>query len=210
MWNRWVLWYLKNDRTKAWEDCLKEVATFDTVEDFWALYNHIQLASGLGWGSDYYLFKEGIKPMWEDPANVEGGRWLVQVPILYPSSSPPLPSPFPSPSGRRRGLQVERQRRNEVLDQYWLELIMAMIGEQFEDLGEEICGAVVNIRNKGDKVSLPSPSLPFPSISHFLPSFPGEPLDAELGARPGPEQEDRVSRLGGTESVAGVVDLLWL
>ena len=49
---------LQADRNKEWEDCLKQVALFDTVEDFWALYNHIQTASGLNWGSDYYLFKE--------------------------------------------------------------------------------------------------------------------------------------------------------
>ncbi|KHJ96146.1 eukaryotic initiation factor 4E [Oesophagostomum dentatum] len=41
------------------------------------------------------------------------------------------------------------------VDHYWLELLMAIIGEQFEDLGETyICGAVVNVRQKGDKVSL--------------------------------------------------------
>ena len=36
------------------------------VEDFWALYNHIELASRLQAGCDYSLFKEGVKPMWED------------------------------------------------------------------------------------------------------------------------------------------------
>ncbi|VDM55958.1 unnamed protein product [Angiostrongylus costaricensis] len=144
--SRWALWYLKADRNKEWEDCLKMVSLFDTVEDFWALYNHIQTASGLNWGSDYYLFKEacfskfnqrtcpftmlnlqGIKPMWEDDSNVKGGRWLVVV---------------------------DKQRRTQLLDYYWLELLMAIVGEQFEDLGEYICGAVVNVRQKGDKVSL--------------------------------------------------------
>jgi len=124
---RWVLWYCKQDRSKDWEDCLKEVASFDTVEDFWALYNHIQLASGLSWGSDYYLFKEGIRPMWEDPHNIEGGRWLIVV---------------------------DRNRRADLLDHYWLELLMAVIGEQFDDHGEQVCGLVINIRQKGDKVSL--------------------------------------------------------
>lgn len=33
---RWALWYLKGDRSKDWEDCLKRVSVFDTVEDFWA------------------------------------------------------------------------------------------------------------------------------------------------------------------------------
>lgn len=123
----WVLWYCKSDKGKNWEDCLKEVATFDTVEDFWALYNHIQLASGLPHASDYYLFKKGIMPMWEDPHNREGGRWLIQI---------------------------DRVVRNDFLDVYWLELLMAMVGEQFDDGSDYICGAVVNIRGKGDKISL--------------------------------------------------------
>ncbi|GMT12241.1 hypothetical protein PFISCL1PPCAC_3538, partial [Pristionchus fissidentatus] len=126
---RWALWYLKADRNKEWEDCLKMVSVFDTVEDFWALYNHIQTASGLNMGSDYYMFKEGIKPMWEDGANVKGGRWLVIV-------------------------DKQSSRRNQLLDHYWLELLMAIVGEQFEGFGEFICGAVVNVRQKGDKVSL--------------------------------------------------------
>ncbi|VDN25904.1 unnamed protein product [Gongylonema pulchrum] len=122
---RWALWYLKADRSKDWEDCLKQVAVFGSVESFWSLYNHIQSASGLNWGSDYYLFKDGIKPMWEDENNVRGGRWLVVV---------------------------DKQKRAQLLDHYWLELLMAIIGEQFEDHGEFICGAVVNVRQKGDKV----------------------------------------------------------
>ena len=30
--NAWTLWYFRNDRTKSWEDNLREVVTFDTVE----------------------------------------------------------------------------------------------------------------------------------------------------------------------------------
>lgn len=123
----WVLWYCKTEKGKQWEDCLKEVAQFDTVEDFWALYNHIQLPSGLPFSSDYYLFKKGIMPMWEDAQNRDGGRWLIQV---------------------------DKPIRNEVLDIYWLELLMAMVGEQFDDGSDNICGAVVNVRLKGDKISL--------------------------------------------------------
>lgn len=167
--SRWVLWYLKADRNKEWEDCLKGVATFDKVEDFWALYNHIQVASGLVWGSDYYVFKEGIKPMWEDENNVKGGRWLLQLQVGSRQGRPGTAAAngggnyhhhpgaktgsAATANGARSG-EVERQKRAEQLDQYWLELLMAMVGEQFEDLGEYICGAVVNVRQKGDKISL--------------------------------------------------------
>ena len=40
---------------------MNEIASFDTVEDFWSLYNHIKSASEIGIGSDYNLFKQGIK-----------------------------------------------------------------------------------------------------------------------------------------------------
>uniref|UniRef100_A0A915JFA6 Uncharacterized protein n=1 Tax=Romanomermis culicivorax TaxID=13658 RepID=A0A915JFA6_ROMCU len=33
---RWSLWYCKQDKSRSWEDCMKEVASFNTVEDFWA------------------------------------------------------------------------------------------------------------------------------------------------------------------------------
>jgi translation initiation factor 4E len=125
--SKWVLWYLKGDRNKDWEDCLQQVTMFDTVEKFWGLYMKLQCASGLNWSSDYYLFKEGIKPMWEDESNVKGGRWLVVI---------------------------DKAKRAMKLDQYWLDLILAMIGGEFEPHNDFICGAVVNVRQKGDKISL--------------------------------------------------------
>ncbi|KAK2642659.1 hypothetical protein Ddye_024422 [Dipteronia dyeriana] len=38
-------------------------------------------------------------------------------------------------------------------DTYWLYTLLALIGEQFEH-GDEICGAVVNVRGRQEKVSL--------------------------------------------------------
>lgn len=59
--NTWTLWYLENDRSKAWEDMQNEITNFDTVEDFWSLYNHIKPPSEIKLGSDYSLFKKGIR-----------------------------------------------------------------------------------------------------------------------------------------------------
>ncbi|KFV03310.1 Eukaryotic translation initiation factor 4E, partial [Pterocles gutturalis] len=75
---RWALW-LKNDKSKMWQANLRLVTKFSTVEDFWALYSHIQLASKLTSGCDYSLFKDGIEPMWEDSQNKRGGRWLITL-----------------------------------------------------------------------------------------------------------------------------------
>lgn len=55
--NPWTLWFFKNDKLRNWEDNQRAIITFNTVEDFWALYNHIELASKLIAGCDYSLFK---------------------------------------------------------------------------------------------------------------------------------------------------------
>jgi len=72
----WTLWYYRNDRTLSWEENQQAVATVDTIEEFWQLYQLLQPASNLGFGCDYALFRAGILPDWEDPANLAGGRWI--------------------------------------------------------------------------------------------------------------------------------------
>lgn len=99
------------------------VSTFDTVEDFWSLYNHIKQPAEIKSGNDYSLFKEGIRPMWEDDFNKAGGRWVLMI-------------------GRNQ---------KEELNKLWLDTVLCLIGEAF-DHTDEVCGAVVNVRNKGDKI----------------------------------------------------------
>ncbi|PWA21067.1 hypothetical protein CCH79_00020545, partial [Gambusia affinis] len=125
--NRWSLWFFKNDKSKTWQANLRLISKFDTVEDFWALYNHIQLSSNLMSGCDYSLFKDGIEPMWEDEQNKRGGRWLITL--------------------------TKQQRRSD-LDRFWLETLLCLVGEAFDDYSDDVCGAVVNIRNKGDKIAV--------------------------------------------------------
>lgn len=75
----WTLWYLENDQKKSWEDQQNAVYSFDTVEDFWSIYNHIVIPSEMSQGNDYSVFKNNIRPMWEDAANKNGGRWVLNV-----------------------------------------------------------------------------------------------------------------------------------
>ncbi|XP_064389693.1 eukaryotic translation initiation factor 4E-like [Halichondria panicea] len=125
--NKWSLWYLKQDKSKDWKDNLKNVISFDTVEDFWSVFNHIKPPSMIQSGCDYMLFKDGIQPAWEDAQNIKGGRWL---------------------------LQIDKKDRRDVLDSFWLETIMLLIGEGFDDSSDEVRGAVVQIRGKGDKIAI--------------------------------------------------------
>jgi len=124
--NQWTLWFFKKENQKSWEDCQTPVTTFSTVEDFWSLYNHINPASRIPNSCDYSLFKEGVKPMWEDGGNRAGGRWV---------------------------LNMNKQMRTE-LDQFWQEILLCLIGEAFDDASDEVQGAVANVRAKGDKLAI--------------------------------------------------------
>lgn len=56
----WSFWFFKNDRQAEWQDNLIQITTVSTVEGFWSVYNHLQVASRIGQGCDYLLFKTHI------------------------------------------------------------------------------------------------------------------------------------------------------
>ena len=37
---------------------------------------------------------------------------------------------------------------------YCFHQLLCLVGEAFDDYSDEVCGAVVNIRNKGDKIAV--------------------------------------------------------
>lgn len=113
---------LPGNKKENYEKSIKEIGNFKTVEGFWKIYNHLIRPNDLPNTMDYLLFKKGIKPMWEDPANKKGGKWIVRIP-------------------------------KGTASRYWEDLVLAIIGEQF-DVGNEICGAVISVRFNEDIISL--------------------------------------------------------
>lgn len=66
----YALWYSrrnpgKQTNVQSYDQNLKLVGRFGSVEQFWGLYNHLVRPSELSIHTDFHLFKEGIKPMWE-------------------------------------------------------------------------------------------------------------------------------------------------
>jgi translation initiation factor 4E len=122
--NEWTLYYYTGEK-KNWGDNMKEVVSFHTVEDFWSVFNHIKSPSEIKSGCDYYLFKKNILPMWEDEANKAGGRWV---------------------------FSIEKKQRELDLDNYWLDTILCLIGEAFHENSDDVNGATVNVRPKGDRI----------------------------------------------------------
>ncbi|CAM6110722.1 unnamed protein product [Calypogeia fissa] len=125
----WTFWFDNpNGKSKqaTWGSSLRPVYTFKTVEDFWCLFNNVLQPSQLIAGADFHCFKDGIEPKWEDPKCAQGGKWSVST---------------------------VKGSNKQVLDTYWLHTLLAMIGEQFDEY-DEICGAVVSVRARQDKLAL--------------------------------------------------------
>ncbi|KAK7914358.1 hypothetical protein PG985_012061 [Apiospora marii] len=119
--NKWTLWFTKPSSGKGdnWNDLLKEVITFNSVEEFWGIYNNIAPVSDLALKSDYHLFKEGVRPEWEDPQNKHGGKWSYSF----------------------------KDKRNCDINDIWLHTMLGAIGETLEEEDDgEVMGVVVNVR----------------------------------------------------------------
>lgn len=61
------------------EQNIKYICTVSSVEQFWRAYTKIIQPNELTGRCDIHLFKFGIRPMWEDQANKNGGKWQVRL-----------------------------------------------------------------------------------------------------------------------------------
>jgi len=130
----WVLWELKPGNKSQWNESLQQVAMFDTVEGFWKVHNNAMPPSQLPLGSDYYLFREGIKPSWEDKMNERGGRWQAILPNKQ---------------------VLSRDKASSNFDKCWLELLMSVVGAQYGGFDNlNICGVAAHMRRNQDKVAV--------------------------------------------------------
>jgi len=129
--NKWALWF---DNPKAaapssdWKENLQLCGTFDTPAKFWHIFNNVKPPSHISLQCNYHIFKQGIQPMWEDPQNEHGGKWIFTIPK----------------SGNNRSR----------IDEFWLFTCLALIGETIDFSGDMVCGAVVSIRKSQDRIAL--------------------------------------------------------
>jgi len=122
--NTWNLFYRPPaNKFSDYEKSTLRLASINSVESFWTIYSHLKRPSLLPTVSDYHIFKDGIRPVWEDEANKRGGKWIVRL-------------------------------KKGVADRYWEDLLLAIIGDQFMEAGEEVCGAVLSVRSGEDVLSV--------------------------------------------------------
>ena len=120
----WTLYYRPPaNKFSDYEKSTTKIATLSTVESFWTIYTHLKRPSQIPTVSDYHIFKDGIRPVWEDDANKKGGKWIVRL-------------------------------KKGVADRYWEDLLLAIVGDQFMEAGDEVCGAVLSVRSGEDVLSV--------------------------------------------------------
>ena len=102
--NTWTFWHIKNDPNQSWEDNIKEVVDVAYVEDFWSVASHLYTPSNICAHGDITFFKKGIRPMWEDISNKNGGSWLHTI--------------------------HQYKKYPEIYD-HWLETLVCLIGDNF-------------------------------------------------------------------------------
>ena len=120
----WVFWhYRRSKRTnKTWMDCQRILAELESLESFWHFFKQLQNPSVAKINQDYALFKRGIAPMWEDPANVNGGQWIFVI-------------------------QKSHENYRALVDNVWNEIVMALICTIFKPaVMDQVCGVVFSMR----------------------------------------------------------------
>ena len=69
----------QNLDSSEYESQVKKIADFDTIEDFWAIFQHLKKPDNCNPGIEFQMFKENIKPMWEDELNKKGGKMTLKL-----------------------------------------------------------------------------------------------------------------------------------
>ena len=108
--------------------------------------------------SDY---EKSTKPLYR--AATAQDFWNVLAHLKHPSALPAVSDyhffkdgirPVWEDDENKRGGKWIMRLKKGVADRYWEELLMAMIGDQFAEAGDEVCGCVLSVRSGEDVFSV--------------------------------------------------------
>lgn len=81
---QWTAWYDYQEKryvtVENWSANLQILGTMGDVESFWGFHDELGDVGTLPQSSNLHFFRAGIEPMWEDKANIGGGKWVLEVP----------------------------------------------------------------------------------------------------------------------------------
>ena len=125
----WTFWYLRLEKNFSWEHSQQEISDCHSVEMFWRIFDMLVPLTETRHGCNYSLFKKGIRPIWEDPMNRNGGRFVFTI-------------------------TKENRAYKKFAENMWLEFSMAVVGNILSDVSDHICGIISGNRNNVIKISV--------------------------------------------------------
>lgn len=79
----WAFYHDKNSTSGDYEGRLTVMLeNIVTIKPFWEMMNQFPFGN-LRLRDSVHFFKRGVKPVWEDPRNINGGSWTFRVPKAY-------------------------------------------------------------------------------------------------------------------------------
>ncbi|KAK4544268.1 hypothetical protein LTR36_004478 [Oleoguttula mirabilis] len=132
----------------------KESSTQWPLKHAWVIYYRPPTSKN----SDY---EKSIKPLCR--AHTAQEFWQVYSHLKHPSALPTVSDyhffkegirPVWEDEENKRGGKWTMRLKKGVADRYWEDLLLAMIGDQFAEASEEVCGAVVSVRSGEDVFSI--------------------------------------------------------
>lgn len=69
----------KKISNSKYDEAIVEIGVFHTILEFWHFYSHMVRPSSLPPQTSFSFFQKGVKPMWEDPNNAHGGRFMLRL-----------------------------------------------------------------------------------------------------------------------------------
>ncbi|MCP9263297.1 Eukaryotic translation initiation factor 4E-1 [Dirofilaria immitis] len=154
----WTYWYLNDQRDKSWENDLKLYLILVQWKNSGHRTQKYEEAVRLTPQLCHQLIAIYICIVIEEDLNFWNSVLYVNIrpPSLLPTACDY--SVFKKIFNRcgkfRKIPKIDKSRHHDLLDVIWLEVLMAVIGQQFGKYTADICGVVVNIRNKGSKISI--------------------------------------------------------
>eukprot|EP00013_Stygamoeba_regulata_P007952 CAMPEP_0177681880 /NCGR_PEP_ID=MMETSP0447-20121125/30961_1 /TAXON_ID=0 /ORGANISM="Stygamoeba regulata, Strain BSH-02190019" /LENGTH=278 /DNA_ID=CAMNT_0019191345 /DNA_START=179 /DNA_END=1016 /DNA_ORIENTATION=- len=121
--NSWSFWYDRFVPTGVsvteFESSLRHLCVFTSAEGFWQCFNNLPTLAELRHKSSFFMMKEGIRPVWEDPGNADGGIWSIRI-------------------GRSDNEMVWKELLVAAIGEQFADVL---------DEDDDICGISVNVRN---------------------------------------------------------------
>ena len=135
------------------------VTSIGSIEQLWVSLSSIKKTYHLPIGTELLVFKSGINPVWEDPINAKGGRWVFRFNRRYN---------LPAEQTNVDSIKSLRQRSSLIWERLLLKTMTGSIipdgdytPEVQDILLNDITGLVLSVRKDDDIISIWNANLNF-------------------------------------------------